>query len=290
MMLLVKTKMLHIKEVWKGYNMNFLLGAIDPIAISLGPIDVRWYGVIIACGIVLAFLVAQREMVKRKFHPDFLTDLLIWAVPLAILGARMYYVFSKWEYYSQNPGQILQVWEGGLAIHGALIVSFITAYVFTRKRKVSFLKLADIAAPSILIGQTIGRWGNFINQEAHGGPVSRAFLENMFLPDWVINQMRIDGTYYHPTFLYESLWNFTGVIILILLRRVNLLRGEMFLFYIIWYSFGRYFIEGLRTDSLYLIGEIRTAQVVSIIALVVAVIIIVYRRVTIKEPVRYKDE
>jgi phosphatidylglycerol---prolipoprotein diacylglyceryl transferase len=269
--------------------MNFLLGAIDPIAISLGPIDVRWYGVIIAFGIVLAFLVAQREMVKRKFHPDFLTDLLIWAVPLAILGARMYYVFSKWESYSQNSGQILQVWEGGLAIHGALIVSFITAYVFTRKRKESFLKLADIAAPSILIGQTIGRWGNFMNQEAHGGPVSRAFLENMFLPDWIINQMRIDGTYYHPTFLYESLWNFTGVIILILLRRVNLLRGEMFLFYIIWYSFGRYFIEGLRTDSLYLIGEIRTAQVVSIIAIIVAVIIIVYRRVTIKEPVRYKD-
>jgi phosphatidylglycerol:prolipoprotein diacylglycerol transferase len=269
--------------------MNFLLGAIDPIAISLGPIEVRWYGVIIAFGIVLAFLVAQSEMVKRKFHPDFLTDLLIWAVPLAILGARLYYVFSKWDYYSQNPGQILQVWEGGLAIHGALIVSFITAYVFTRKRKESFLKLADITAPSILIGQTIGRWGNFMNQEAHGGQVSRSFLENMFLPDWIINQMRIDGIYYHPTFLYESLWNFTGVVILILLRRVNLIRGEMFLFYIIWYSFGRYFIEGMRTDSLYLIGEIRTAQVVSIIAIVIALIIIVYRRVTIKEPVRYKD-
>lgn len=269
--------------------MNFLLGAFDPIAISLGPIDVRWYGVIIAFGIVLAFLVAQREMLKRGFHEEFLTDLLIWAVPLAILGARLYYVIFKWEYYSQNPGDILQVWEGGLAIHGALIASFVTAYVFTKKRKVSFLKLADVVAPSILIGQTIGRWGNFMNQEAHGGPVSRAFLENMFLPDWIIEQMRIDGTYYHPTFLYESIWNFMGVVILILLRRVNLLRGEMFLFYLIWYSVGRFFIEGLRTDSLYLLGELRTAQVVSLITVVVALLIVVYRRMTIKDPVRYKD-
>ncbi len=271
------------------YDMSFLLGAIDPIAISIGPIDVRWYGVIIAFGIVLAFIVAQREMVKRGFHPEFLTDLLIWAVPLAILGARLYYVFSEWDRYAGSPGRILQVWEGGLAIHGALIASFITAYVFTRKRKVSFLKVADVVAPSLLIGQTIGRWGNFMNQEAHGGPVSRAFLENMFLPDWIINQMRIDGTYYHPTFLYESVWNFTGVIILILLRRVNLIRGEMLMFYIIWYSFGRFFIESMRTDSLYLFGEVRTAQVVSVIGIVVAVSVIVYRRVKTKDPVRYLD-
>lgn len=269
--------------------MNFLLGTIDPIALSLGPIDVRWYGVIIAAGIVLAFFVGQREMVKYGLHPDFLTDLLTWAIPLAILGARLYYVLFKWEYYAENPGQILQIWEGGLAIHGALITSFIVAYAFTRKRKESFLKVADIIAPSILIGQTIGRWGNFINQEAHGGPVSRGFLENMFLPDWVINQMQIDGTYYHPTFLYESVWNFTGVVILILLRRVNLLRGEMFLFYVIWHSFGRFFIEGLRTDSLYLVGELRTAQVVSLLSIAVATIIFVYRRVMIKKAIRYKD-
>jgi phosphatidylglycerol:prolipoprotein diacylglycerol transferase len=269
--------------------MNFLLEAINPIAFSLGPIDVRWYGVIIASGIVLAFIVAQREMVKRGFHPDFLTDLLIWAVPLAILGARLYYVIFKWEYYAENPGLIIQIWEGGLAIHGALIASFIVAYIFTKKRKVSFLKVADIAAPSILIGQTIGRWGNFINQEAHGGPVTRGFLENMLLPDWIIEQMRVNGTYYHPTFLYESVWNFTGVILLILLRRVNLLRGEMFLFYIIWYSIGRFFIEGMRTDSLYLVGDLRTAQVVSLVSFAVAVIIVVYRRVMIKKPVRYKD-
>ena len=269
--------------------MNFLLGAIDPIAFSLGPIDVRWYGVIIASGIVLAFIVAQKEMVKRGFHPDFLTDLLIWAIPLAILGARSYYVLFKWEYYVANPAQIFQVWEGGLAIHGALIVSFIVAYVFTKKRKESFLKVADITAPSLLIGQAIGRWGNFINQEAHGGPVSRGFLENIFLPDWIIEQMEIDGIYFHPTFLYESVWNFTGVMFLILLRRFNLLRGEMFLFYIIWYSIGRFFIEGMRTDSLYLIGDLRTAQVVSLLSVAIATIIFVYRRVTLKKAIHYRD-
>lgn len=184
-------------------------------------------------------MVAQKEMVKRGIHPEFLTDLLMWALPLAILGARLYFVLFKWEYYLENPGQILQVWEGGLAIHGALIASFIVACLFTRKRKASFLKVADIAAPSILIGHTIGRWGNFMKQEAHGGPISRGFLENMFLPNWIIEQMKIDGVYYHPTFLDELLWNFMGVVLLILLRRVNLRRGEMFLTYVIWYSIGR---------------------------------------------------
>lgn len=177
--------------------MHQILASIDPIAFSLGPIDVRWYGVIIATGIIIAFLVGQREMVKREFHPDFLTDLLIWAVPLAIIGARIYYVAFEWEQYRDNPADIIAIWNGGIAIHGALIASVIVAYIFTKKRNTSFLKVADILAPSILIGQAIGRWGNFINQEAHGGEVSRAFLESLFLPEWIINQMYIDGAYYH---------------------------------------------------------------------------------------------
>ncbi|QHJ71880.1 prolipoprotein diacylglyceryl transferase [Planococcus halotolerans] len=269
-----------------------VLGSIDPVAFSLGPISVHWYGVIIATGIVIAFLVGQREMVKRGMHPEFLTDLLIWAVPLAIVGARIYYVIFEWDNYKDNPGEIIAIWNGGLAIHGALIMSVIVAYIFTKKRNTPFLKVADILAPSILIGQAIGRWGNFINQEAHGGEVSRAFLENLFIPDWIINHMYIDGAYYHPTFLYESLWSFVGIIILLLLRRVNLVRGEMFFFYMIWYSVGRYFIEGMRTDSLYVFGieGLRTAQLVSILAIIIAVVLIIYRRVTIKNPPRYLDE
>lgn len=267
-----------------------LLQAIDPVAFSLGPLEVRWYGVIIAMGIILAFIVAQREMVKRGFHPEYLTDLLIWAVPLAIVGARIYYVIFKWDFYSQNPEKIIQIWNGGIAIHGALIASFLTAYFFTKKRGTSFWKLTDVVAPSLLIGQAVGRWGNFMNQEAHGGEVTRTFLENLMLPNWIIEQMYIDGKYYHPTFLYESVWNIIGVIILISLRKVNLRRGEIFLLYIIWYSVGRFFIEGMRTDSLYLIGDLRTAQVVSLLGIVIALILLVYRRITVKPVVHYLDK
>ena len=267
-----------------------LLQVIDPVAFSLGPIEVRWYGVIIAFGIILAFIVGQREMVKRGFHPDYLTDLLIWAVPLSIVAARIYYVIFKWDFYSQNPSKIIAIWNGGIAIHGALIGAFLTAYIFTRKRGTSFWKVTDILAPSLLIGQTVGRWGNFMNQEAHGGEVTRSFLENLKLPNWIIEQMNINGTYYHPTFLYESVWNLIGVIILILLRKVNLRRGEMFLFYLVWYSFGRFFIEGMRTDSLYLVGELRTAQVVSLLAIAIAIILFVYRRVKMKPVVHYLDK
>ena len=270
-------------------DINLLL--IDPVAFQLGPIAVRWYGVIIATGIVLAYWLANREAVRLGLHNDFFADLLIWAVPIAILSARLYYVMMKWDYYSVHPGKIIEIWNGGIAIHGALIGAFITTYVFTKRRNVSFLRVADIAAPSILVGQIIGRWGNFMNQEAHGGPVTRSFLENLMIPDWIIEQMYIakQQTYVHPTFLYESVWNIIGFIILLVSRKFNWRRGEMFFFYLIWYSVGRFFIEGLRTDSLYLIGELRSAQVVSIIGIAIGIIAIVYRRMKVRPVVRYND-
>ncbi len=268
--------------------MNALL-AINPIAFSLGPIEVRWYGILIATGIVLAFLVVQKEMVKRGMDPDFLTDLLIWAVPISIISARIYYVIFMWDYYKDHTGQIIQIWQGGIAIHGALIGAVITAYVFTKKRGVSFWKTADIVAPGLLIGQIIGRWGNFMNQEAHGGPVSEQFLETTIIPDWIMKQMTIEGVTYHPTFLYESLWNVVALIIILLLRKVSLKRGEMFLFYLTWYSIGRFFIEGMRTDSLYG-GVLRAAQVVSIVTIIVAVSLFIYRRYIKKVDVNYQDD
>lgn len=271
--------------------MDITLLAIDPVAFKLGPLEVRWYGLIIVTGIILAYFLAQKEAVKRGLDEDFIGDLLVWAVPISIISARIYYVAMKWDFYSQNPGRIIQIWEGGIAIHGALIGAIITGYIFSKKRGVSFLKLADIAAPSILLGQIIGRWGNFMNQEAFGGPVTREFLEGLFLPNWIIEQMYIEelGTYVHPTFLYESLWNVVGFIILIVARKLNWRRGEMFFFYLIWYSIGRYYIEGMRTDSLYLIGELRSAQVVSILAIVFGIGAIIYRRVKIKNVKRYQD-
>jgi len=263
---------------------------LNPIALDLGGFQVHWYGIIIGLGIALGFYLASKEENRLGLPKDTFSDLLIWAIPIALISARLYYVLFEWEYYSQNPGAIIQIWNGGIAIHGALIGSVITAIVFTRKRKLSFWKLADIAAPSIILGQAIGRWGNFINQEAHGGEVTRSFLENLHLPNFIVNQMYIDGVYYHPTFLYESIWNLLGFALLLLLRKVNPKRGELFLSYVIWYSVGRFFIEGMRTDSLMLPGDfLRIAQVLSLSLIAIAVILFVYRRVKYRLP-QYADQ
>lgn len=255
----------------EGYPLN-------PIAIAIGPFEVHWYGLIIGFGIALGFYLAAKEGDRLGLPKDTFADLLIWAIPLAIISARIYYVLFQWEYYSQHPGDIIKIWNGGIAIHGALIGAVATAVVFSKAKNISFWKLADIAAPSIILGQAIGRWGNFMNQEAHGGEVTRSFLENLHLPEFIINQMYIDGQYYHPTFLYESIWNFAGFLLLLGLRKVNLKRGELFLIYVMWYSIGRFFIEGLRTDSLMLTDSLRIAQVISLVLLAAAAILLFIRR------------
>ncbi|ASS94873.1 prolipoprotein diacylglyceryl transferase [Peribacillus simplex] len=262
---------------------------LNPIAIDLGPIQVHWYGLIIGFGVLLGLIIALRESERRGLDKEIFTDMILFAVPIAIISARIYYVIFQWEYYSQNPGDIIKIWNGGIAIHGALIGSVLTAIVFAKVKKVSFWKLADIAAPSLLLGQAIGRWGNFMNQEAHGGEITRSFLENMHLPEFIINQMYINGAYYHPTFLYESIWNIVGVIILLSLRKVNLRRGELFLTYVLWYSIGRFYIEGLRTDSLMLTESLRIAQVISIVLVAVAIALVVYRRVRGHADKKYLD-
>jgi phosphatidylglycerol:prolipoprotein diacylglycerol transferase len=262
---------------------------LNPIALDLGPIQVHWYGIIIGIGIALGFYLASKEADRLGLPKDTFADVLIWAIPIALLSARLYYVLFQWEYYSTNPSAIIQIWNGGIAIHGALIGSVATAIIFSRKRNISFWKIADIAAPSIILGQAIGRWGNFMNQEAHGGEVTRNFLENLYLPEFIVKQMYIDGSYYHPTFLYESVWNIVGFALLLILRRVNLKRGELFLSYVIWYSIGRFFVEGLRTDSLMLTDFLRIAQVLSLSLIVIAAAILLYRRFTFNLP-RYNDQ
>lgn len=251
---------------------------LNPIAIKIGPFPVHWYGIIIGIGIAIALYLAMREGEKHKLDKEVFPDLLIWAIPISILSARAYYVLFQWDYYSQNPGDIIKIWEGGIAIHGALIGAVVTAIIFARSRGLSFWKLADIAAPSIILAQAIGRWGNFMNQEAYGEEVSREFLEHLHLPQFIIDQMYIKGAYHHPTFLYESIWNLLGFVLLIILRKANLRRGELFLSYVIWYSVGRFFIEGMRTDSLMLTSTLRMAQVISLVLIAVAIMIIVYRR------------
>ncbi|WP_430508280.1 prolipoprotein diacylglyceryl transferase [Rossellomorea marisflavi] len=260
--------------------MNETITPIDPIAFQLGPISVHWYGVIIGLGIALGMYMVIRESKRQGLHPDTFIDLLVWAIPIAIISARIYYVAFEWNnYYADHPEDIIKIWNGGIAIHGALIGSVLTTIIFAKVKGLSFWKLADIAAPSLIVGQAIGRWGNFINQEAHGREVSRQFLENLHLPRFIIDQMYIDGSYYHPTFLYESLWNVVVLILLLIIRRKvkSLRRGELFLTYVIGYSIGRFFVEGMRTDSL-MLGDFRFAQVISIALIVVAIVTMIYRR------------
>ncbi len=255
--------------------------ALDRALLELGPLTVYWYGVIIAAGAFLGLWLATREADRLGLNKDLFVDLIVFAIPIAIISARIYYVIFEWDRYDGGTWwDVFAIWEGGIAIHGALIGSVVTAIIFARVRKVSFWQLADIAAPSIILGQAIGRWGNFMNQEAHGGPVSQAAYDNFlqYLPDFINNQMCIGGVMYHPTFLYESVWNLIGLVLLLLLRRFNPRRGEVFLSYVIWYSIGRYFIEGMRTDSLYIVGQLRTAQVISVVLVVLSIALIIYRR------------
>lgn len=260
--------------------MSLQLGAIDPIAFSLGGLSVHWYGVIIASAVLLAIFLGTNESEKRGIKGDDIIDMMLWALPISIIGARIYYVIFEWRYYIQHPAEIIAIWNGGIAIYGGLIAGGLTVYWFTKKRGLPFWLVLDIAAPSVIIAQAIGRWGNFVNQEAHGEATTKAFLEGIHIPDFIVNNMNIEGVYYQPTFLYESLWNVLGFILLLILRRrKNLLkRGEVALSYVLWYSFGRFFIEGLRTDSLMFAQTIRVSQLLSILLFVGAILLWIYRR------------
>lgn len=238
---------------------------MDPVAFEIFGIPVRWYGIIMASGILLGLLLALRETKRLGIDEDIILDLVIFAVPAGVIGARLYYVIFNWEYYAGDIWKIINIRQGGLAIHGTLIAAVLTAIVYSRVKGFSFWLLADITAPSIILGQAIGRWGNFINREAYGIPTD--------LPWGIV----IDGVKVHPTFLYESLWDLGVFFILMRFRKRKKVEGEVFLLYGILYSIGRFFIEGLRIDSL-MLGNIRVAQLVSVVIIVVASSLIYYRR------------
>ncbi|QJD86224.1 prolipoprotein diacylglyceryl transferase [Cohnella herbarum] len=225
---------------------------LDPIAFTLGPLSVHWYGIILGLAALSGLLIAVQEGKRFGISPDFFLDLMLYGVPSSIIAARLYYVAFKWDYYQDHPGEIIQIWNGGIAIYGALIGALICGFFYIRAKGYDFWRIVDICAPSLLIGQMIGRWGNFVNQEAYGGEVERSFLsDTLHIPKFIVDQMNVQGVYHHPTFLYESLWSLVGLMILFVIRRRNFLReGELFFSYFIWYSIGRFFIEPLRTDSL----------------------------------------
>lgn len=259
---------------------------MNPVAFSLFGIDIMWYGVIICSGTLLALLLSSYTCkIKGIDYDDVLTIFLI-AFPISIIGARLYYVIFEFNQYKDNLLKILNIRNGGLAIHGALIVVVITVYFCTKWKNIKFLKALDMTAPCVILAQAIGRWGNFFNQEAHGGPVTEAFISKF--PDFIQQGMLINGTYYHPTFLYESIWNlFVFAILFYMLHKVKE-DGVVFLTYVGLYSIGRFFIEGLRTDSLMIMG-LRTAQLISIAGVIIWLVglFIIYRKKSNKNNINY---
>ncbi|NLO75491.1 MAG: prolipoprotein diacylglyceryl transferase [Clostridia bacterium] len=241
----------------------------DPVAFSIGSHPIYWYGILIAVAILLGTFLVLREAEKLKLNLDHVLNIILFGISAAFIGARLYYVIFQWSQYSRNPLEIFAVWHGGLAIHGGLLGGFLVGYLLLRKYRINVWQAFDIAAPSIILGQAIGRWGNFFNQEAYGYEVDPADLP------WA---MYIDGAYRHPTFLYESLWNLSIFIFLLWLRRRKwIYRGDVFLSYVVLYSAGRFIIEGFRTDSLMLTGSLRVAQLVSAVAIVIGLSLLYYR-------------
>lgn len=239
---------------------------IDPIAFYLGSWPVHWYGIILTVAMLVGTVLAAREAQREGLDPDHLYNLALFMIPAAILCARAYYVIFNWSYYAANPLEIPAIWHGGLAIHGAVLGGALVGYLYARHYQLNFGQLADIVAPSLVLGQAIGRWGNFVNQEAYGVPTN--------LP-WA---MYIAGEYRHPTFLYESLWDFGVFLLLLWQRRKNdqLKTGDLFIIYLLAYSLGRFWVEGLRTDSL-MLGPLRMAQVISFSFILLAGSLLYYR-------------
>ena len=258
--------------------------ALSPIAFQLGSLSVKWYGILMATGVLVATLMAIQEGKKRQIMPDDFIDFLLWAVPIGFIGARIYYVVFEWGYFSQHPNEIIAIWNGGIAIYGGLLAGLGVLIVFCKKRQLPIFLMLDIIAPGVMAAQVIARWGNFMNQEAHGGMTTLTFLQKLHLPQFVIQQMYINGHYYQPTYLYESVGNLIGLILILSLRhRKHLFKqGEVFLSYVIWYSMVRFIVEGMRTDSLYIANTIRVSQALSLVLFFGAIILWVYRRNVVK--------
>ena len=237
---------------------------MDRVAIDFGVIQIYWYSLFIILGMLVGMFFVYNEAKKKNIPEVIITNIVFYTVLVSIVGARLYYVIFNWSYYSVHSLEIFELWNGGLAIHGAIIFGGTFLIAYCKKRKLDILMILDICAVGLIIGQAIGRWGNFFNQEAYGSEVTLDFLKGLHLPQFIINGMHINGSYYHPTFLYESIWCLIGFVVLLVIRKRRYIKiGQMFATYCMWYGFGRFFIEGMRTDSL-MLGSLKMAQIVSI--------------------------
>ena len=244
---------------------------MDSIIFNIGHFSIKWYSVIILFAFIVGYFISSRLRKKEEIPNTFFTDFIFYLVPVVIIGARVYYCIFSYKYYINNPLDVFKIWQGGLAIHGGIISGIIFLLYYCKKKSVDSLKLMDALAPALIIGQSIGRWGNFFNQVAFGSIVDRSFLSSIHIPNFIIDGMYINYRYHHPTFLYESIFCLIGFIIIMLfykfLKRKD---GQIVGLYFIIYGIIRFFIESLRTDSL-MFFNLKAAQIISVIMIVIGI-------------------
>lgn len=262
---------------------------MNSVFLDLGIIQIYWYSVFIFLGLLAGGAIALFEARRFKIPEDFMVNLFFYMIPIALIGARLYYVLFNWNYYNLNRYEIFQVWQGGLAIHGAIIFGAIWLFIYSKRYKISTIRLMDIMVVGLLMGQAVGRWGNFFNQEAFGPATTLSFLQNLHLPKFIIDGMLINGVYYQPTFLYESIWCLIGFVFIFFFRRNQYIKtGQVTSFYLVWYGIGRLFIESLRTDSL-MFSSFKMAQVISILMIIGGIILFLVKRKGSVFDNRYND-
>ena len=246
---------------------------MDKVALDLGPIQIYWYSIFIFLGMLVACFVIYKEAKKRGIDDDFLVNLTFDTIIIGIIGARLYYVIFNLPYYLQNPIEMLEIWNGGLAIHGGIIAGLLFIIYYCKKHEVNILKILDIVVVGLIIAQAIGRWGNFFNSEAYGPITTANHLESLGIPEFIINGMYILGEYRQPTFFYESVWCIFGFLAMLIIRHYKYFKvGQLTSFYLVWYGIIRFFIEGMRTDSL-MLGPLKMAQLVSIVFVISGIVL-----------------
>lgn len=252
---------------------------MNNVMLEIGNIKIYYYSVLILIAVIIGIAFSLKEARKVNIGAVFMSDLLFNIVIVAIIGARIYYVTFNFSEFKDDLLSVLYIWEGGMAIYGSVIASALYIIYCCKKKGRPILKTMDVIVPFLILGQAIGRWGNFFNQEAYGPACSKAFLENLHIPNFIIDNMYINGSYHQPTFLYESIWCLLGFIILILIRYLakKLKDGDQTFVYFIWYGIGRFFIESLRQDSLYF-NNFKISQIVSIILIVIGIIGLLTKR------------
>lgn len=244
---------------------------MNPILIDLNFIQIRWYSVLILLAFIIGYFLVINRSKKEGISITFMTDLIFYIIIFCILGARLYYCIFNLDYYLKNILDIFKIWEGGLAIHGGIIAGILTIYFYSKNKNINFMKLLDIFAPALVLGQAIGRWGNFFNMEAYGPETTLFNLQKLGIPNFIIDGMNINGVYHHPTFLYESIGCSLIFIIIMLIRNLKSVKpGQIASIYLILYGIIRFFIEGLRQDSL-MFFNLRIAQLVSILMIIIGI-------------------